>query len=70
MVTGGVPRPATEVYMTCGFCGSRFVEDPGQAACQACPLSRACGLVRCPQCGFENPRPPAWITRLWEWVSR
>lgn len=53
--------------LTCGFCGADFVEDPGQAACQSCPLSRACGLVRCPRCGYENPKRPGWLTKLRRW---
>lgn len=61
------PEPEGE-RVTCGFCGEEFVEDRSQAACQACPLSRACGLVRCPHCGYENPKQPAWITRLKEWI--
>ncbi len=54
---------------TCGFCGSEFREDRSQATCQACPLSTACGLVRCPNCGYENPRSPAWVTRIKKWVG-
>jgi hypothetical protein len=52
----------------CGFCHAEFVEDPGQAACQACPLGRGCGLIRCPHCGYENPRQPAWLEKLRRWV--
>lgn len=56
--------------VTCGMCARDFVEDPGQATCQACPLSRACGLLRCPHCGYENPRTPAWIDRVRSWMGR
>jgi hypothetical protein len=55
--------------VTCGFCGVPFVEDPGQAACQSCPLSRACALMRCPHCGYENPKEPRWLDTLRRWVS-
>ena len=54
--------------VTCGFCGETFVEDRTQAACQACPLSKACGLMRCPHCGYENAREPAWISKIKEWI--
>ncbi|MFW5947962.1 MAG: hypothetical protein ACOCUW_05670 [Gemmatimonadota bacterium] len=66
----GRPPPAGEPDqpITCGFCGAEFHEDRSQAACQACPLSRACGLVRCPHCGYENTRQPTWITKLKEWI--
>jgi hypothetical protein len=53
----------------CGMCGSDFVEDQSQPACQSCPISRACGLVRCPNCGYENPRQPAWLEKLRRWVA-
>lgn len=50
--------------INCGYCGDDFQEDPGQAACRSCPLSRACALVRCPNCGYENPKRPGWIDKL------
>ncbi|MEJ2502773.1 MAG: hypothetical protein P8177_05555 [Gemmatimonadota bacterium] len=62
---------ATEaVRVTCGFCGTEFVEDVGQPTCEACPLSKACGFVRCPECGYENPRPPRWLDTIRKWVGR
>ena len=51
--------------LTCGLCGRRFVEDRGQRACRACPLSAGCRFVRCPACGYENPVEPEWLARLW-----
>lgn len=67
-------RPDTVVVdaasVTCGFCGTAFVEDTGQPTCEACPLSKACGFVRCPRCGYENPRPPKWISTIRKWVRR
>lgn len=65
-----VTRIDAEVRATirCGFCGADFVEDPSQATCQSCPLSRACGLVRCPLCGYENPKRPGWLTKLGRWT--
>ena len=62
--SGGRPAPT----VTCSFCGQDFVEDRSQATCQACPLSQACGLMRCPHCGYENPKQPAWIGKLKEWI--
>ena len=55
--------------MTCGFCGQSFVEDPTQAACQACPLNKACSLMRCPHCGYENAKEPGWLTKLKGWIG-
>lgn len=63
---GSSPEPRTVV--TCGFCGAEFVEDRSQATCQACPLSRACGLMRCPHCGYENPKQPPWLVKIREWM--
>ncbi len=53
--------------LTCGFCGTRFREDRSQAACQGCPLNTACGLIRCPTCGYENPRAPRWLSWIQAW---
>jgi hypothetical protein len=71
MVTGataGDRATRAPAALTCGFCGAAFVEDTGQAACQGCPLSRGCGLVRCPHCGYENPRQPGWLMKLRRWI--
>ena len=54
--------------VTCGFCGKPFVEDRDQATCQACPLSKGCGLMRCPHCGYENAKEPGWLSRIKEWI--
>lgn len=63
--TGGGGAPT----VTCGFCDQEFVEDRTQATCQACPLSKACGMIRCPHCGYENAREPAWLGRLKGWIG-
>lgn len=59
---------ASRPVVTCGFCGADFVEDPGQVACQSCPLGRGCGLMRCPHCGYENPKEPSWLGKLKRWI--
>lgn len=59
---------AAAPVVTCGFCGSAFAEDRGQATCQRCPLSDGCRFVRCPACGYENPVAPAWLQRLRAWT--
>jgi hypothetical protein len=70
MVVGRPPSgERSEPMITCGFCGQSFVEDRTQAACQACPLSKACSLVRCPHCGFENAKEPGWLAKLKEWIG-
>jgi hypothetical protein len=42
--------------IVCAMCGYTF--DPeAHASCQACPLSKGCTLVCCPNCGFETVNP-------------
>jgi hypothetical protein len=53
--------------VTCGLCGNAFEEDRSQPACRSCPLGAGCGLVRCPSCGYENPREPDWLGKLRGW---
>jgi hypothetical protein len=53
----------------CGFCGRTFAEDDGQPTCASCPIKGGCQLVRCPHCGYENPLPPAWLTRVRSWFG-
>jgi hypothetical protein len=53
---------------TCGFCARTFAPDEGQPACTSCPLrGGGCQLVRCPNCGYENPVTPPWLTQLRSW---
>ena len=56
--------------MKCSLCGTEF--EPGKAApaCRSCALGAKCGLVRCPNCGFEMVREPAWMHRLRAWWLR
>ena len=42
--------------MKCPLCGFNFNEDEARAACQGCPLSGSCGMVRCPNCNYDVPR--------------
>jgi len=55
--------------IVCGLCAQEFPEDRGQPACRGCPLAAGCHFVRCPRCGYENPLPPAWLSRLARWVA-
>ena len=60
----------------CALCGTRFLWDPDQkpTACKSCPLARNCGMVVCPNCGYEFPtrsRIAEWLTMLWKkWRMR
>jgi hypothetical protein len=55
------------IEQTCGFCQRTFAPDEGQPTCASCPLKGGCQLVRCPNCGYENPVTPAWVARLRSW---
>ena len=56
--------------MTCCFCGTTFDKEHAGAACQSCPMSKACALVRCPHCGYEMSPEPQWIGALKKWFLR
>ncbi|MEI6971014.1 MAG: hypothetical protein WCL44_05800 [bacterium] len=55
--------------MKCTMCGYQFEQKAGKAACKDCPLGSGCGMVCCPNCGFELPVEPAWIGKLVELVK-
>ncbi len=52
--------------VTCPLCGTQYNEHEGSACHTSCPVSSGCGLLSCPQCGYEMP--PA--TRLTRWLAR
>jgi Fe2+ transport system protein FeoA/rubredoxin len=59
--------------MKCALCGYEFSEHEGQTDCQGCPLAGLCSMVRCPNCGYDNPRGSKLggvIHRLWHRVQR
>lgn len=50
--------------MRCGLCGFRYDEKEAQKSCQSCPVTKGCRLIRCPNCGFETPPEPKWLTYI------
>lgn len=55
--------------MKCPLCGFEFNETSN--TCKGCPLAKSCGLVRCPNCGYEMPPEPKTLNALknmWGWV--
>ena len=56
--------------MKCSLCGFEFKEEDGQAACKGCTLSRSCGLIKCPNCGYEIPKESGIIKKLKRWEER
>lgn len=47
----------------CSMCGHSFTRDEGAACASGCPMSKGCGMVTCPSCGFEFP-PESKIVKL------
>jgi hypothetical protein len=54
----------------CTFCGKEFQEEQAQKGCAACALTKGCQMLRCPHCGYETPREPAWVKRVKSWRKR
>jgi hypothetical protein len=50
--------------ISCGFCGHRFAPGADAAACRRCALFGGCRMARCPRCGMESPRLPAFLRRF------
>lgn len=41
--------------MNCAFCGHDFDASLAAPSCANCVIAGGCGMVRCPNCGFETP---------------
>lgn len=50
----------------CPLCGKRFGEEGGKSRCATCGKGE-CGMVCCPNCGYEFPGMDTGIAR---WVRR
>lgn len=45
-----------EKMIICPLCGHNFKKGESEKGCEGCPLYKNnCGLVRCPNCGYEFP---------------
>jgi rubredoxin len=56
--------------MKCQLCGLEFKEEEGQTACSGCHMSRSCGLIKCPNCGYEAPKESNLIKSLKRWKEK
>ncbi len=57
--------------MRCALCGLEFEERDSVASCEGCPLKRGnCGMLRCPNCGYENPGEPQLLKMVRKWRNR
>ena len=50
--------------MTCSFCGREFSEAQAEKECRTCSVFGGCKKVKCPYCGYEMPRQPAFFKRF------
>jgi hypothetical protein len=39
----------------CGLCGADFTRREAEVCRKGCPISKGCGMVTCPSCGYEFP---------------
>ena len=49
--------------MKCSLCGMEFNEKDAQEGCGGCGLIKTCGLIKCPNCGFETTPEPEWLKK-------
>ena len=56
--------------MKCSLCGFHYSEQEVQTACSACPVTKGCQLLRCPNCGYETPPEPKWLKTIRGWFSK
>ncbi|MCX8104105.1 MAG: ferrous iron transport protein A, partial [Candidatus Bipolaricaulota bacterium] len=56
--------------MKCALCGFEFAEADARRPCASCPLGTQCDLVCCPNCGYQTPGEPQWLSRLRRWRRR
>ena len=49
---------------TCPFCGTTFDEDAASKTCSTCSAFGGCRKIKCPHCGYEMPREPAFLRWL------
>lgn len=50
--------------LKCQLCGIEYREEDSKQSCGGCAMSNGCGLLRCPNCGYENPKESRFINRI------
>ncbi|MFN4217840.1 MAG: FeoA family protein [Candidatus Bipolaricaulia bacterium] len=57
--------------MKCALCGFEFSEADAKRPCARCPVGAKCDLICCPNCGYQAPREPRWLSRWrYRWQRR
>jgi predicted amidophosphoribosyltransferase len=55
--------------LACPLCQTEI--PPDAESCHAeCPLARHCGLIRCPNCGYEMPRESKLVSLIRRWIGK
>lgn len=49
--------------MRCALCGFEFPEADARRPCARCPFGANCNLICCPNCGYQAPREPTWLSQ-------
>jgi hypothetical protein len=48
-----------------------FEERDAAISCEGCPMKRGrCNMLRCPNCGYENPGEPQLFKMVRKWRKR
>ena len=56
--------------MKCALCGYVFDEKNTKASCKGCIVAGGCNLIKCPNCGYETPKEPKWLKRIFKRRSK
>ena len=56
--------------MICPACNHEFDPVSTSVGCGACLMQGSCGLVKCPECGYETPREPGFLGRVMKVFGR
>jgi len=50
----------------CALCGTAFDLADASSSCKGCVLATGCDLIRCPNCGYETPKEPRWLKKIFK----
>lgn len=56
--------------MKCVICGYNYGIEESKGSCARCPFSTGCLMIRCPNCGFEEPANSTILDTLNHWRTR
>ena len=56
--------------MKCTLCGYEFDKNESVSSCAGCLMSKGCGMMRCPNCGYEVPTEPKSLSILRNWRNK